>query len=49
MILKRLDDPSDVSVSLRDAMGVETFLAEAQSAGVDGLIVVDLPPEEDDE
>ena len=31
------------------AMGVETFLAEAKSAGVDGLIVVDLPPEEDDE
>jgi tryptophan synthase alpha chain len=25
------------------------FLAEAQSAGVDGLIVVDLPPEADDE
>ncbi|SDW76688.1 tryptophan synthase, alpha chain [Albimonas donghaensis] len=31
------------------SMGVETFLAEAKSAGVDGLIVVDLPPEEDDE
>jgi tryptophan synthase alpha chain len=29
--------------------GVERFLAEAKSAGVDGLIVVDLPPEEDDE
>ncbi|RII37913.1 tryptophan synthase subunit alpha [Pseudooceanicola sediminis] len=29
--------------------GVETFLAEAQEAGIDGLIVVDLPPEEDDE
>ncbi|MEC9433994.1 MAG: tryptophan synthase subunit alpha [Pseudomonadota bacterium] len=31
------------------SMGVETFLTEAKSAGVDGLIVVDLPPEEDDE
>lgn len=29
--------------------GVEQFLAEAKSAGVDGLIVVDLPPEEDAE
>jgi tryptophan synthase alpha chain len=29
--------------------GVDRFLAEAKSAGVDGLIVVDLPPEEDDE
>jgi tryptophan synthase alpha chain len=29
--------------------GVPRFLAEAKQAGVDGLIVVDLPPEEDDE
>ncbi|PWJ18107.1 tryptophan synthase subunit alpha [Jannaschia seohaensis] len=29
--------------------GVDRFLAEATEAGVDGLIVVDLPPEEDDE
>ncbi|MBK5958897.1 tryptophan synthase subunit alpha [Rhodoplanes elegans] len=29
--------------------GVERFLTEAKAAGVDGLIVVDLPPEEDDE
>jgi len=29
--------------------GVEAFLAEAADAGVDGLIVVDLPPEADDE
>jgi len=29
--------------------GVESFLAEAAEAGVDGLIVVDLPPEEDAE
>jgi len=25
------------------------FLADAKEAGVDGLIVVDLPPEEDEE
>ena len=31
------------------AMGVETFLRRAGEAGIDGLIVVDLPPEEDDE
>ena len=29
--------------------GVEKFLIDAIAAGVDGLIVVDLPPEEDDE
>jgi tryptophan synthase alpha chain len=29
--------------------GVERFLVDAQRAGVDGLIVVDLPPEEDEE
>jgi tryptophan synthase alpha chain len=29
--------------------GSERFLADAKAAGVDGLIVVDLPPEEDDE
>ena len=29
--------------------GVERFLADAKAAGVDGLIVVDLPPEEDSE
>jgi tryptophan synthase alpha chain len=29
--------------------GVEKFLADAKAAGVDGLIVVDLPPEEDTE
>ncbi|MCU0908190.1 MAG: tryptophan synthase subunit alpha [Rhodobacteraceae bacterium] len=31
------------------ARGVDRFLAEAREAGIDGLIVVDLPPEEDDE
>jgi tryptophan synthase alpha chain len=29
--------------------GVDRFLVDARAAGVDGLIVVDLPPEEDDE
>ncbi|WP_338550416.1 tryptophan synthase subunit alpha [Roseovarius phycicola] len=29
--------------------GVEQFLTDAKAAGIDGLIVVDLPPEEDDE
>jgi tryptophan synthase alpha chain len=29
--------------------GVERFLVDAKSAGIDGLIVVDLPPEEDAE
>jgi tryptophan synthase alpha chain len=29
--------------------GVERFLSDARAAGVDGLIVVDLPPEQDDE
>ncbi|MFZ1886314.1 MAG: tryptophan synthase subunit alpha [Rhodoplanes sp.] len=29
--------------------GVERFLADAKAAAVDGLIVVDLPPEEDEE
>jgi len=31
------------------SFGVENFLREAKSVGVDGLIVVDLPPEEDEE
>jgi tryptophan synthase alpha chain len=29
--------------------GVDRFLADAKSAGTDGLIIVDLPPEHDDE
>ena len=29
--------------------GVERFLTDAKSAGVDGLIMVDMPPEEDEE
>ena len=29
--------------------GVDKFLVDAKAAGVDGLIIVDLPPEEDDE
>ena len=31
------------------SFGVPAFLAAAKAAGVDGLIIVDLPPEEDDE
>ncbi len=31
------------------AYGVERFLADAKADGVDGLIIVDLPPEEDEE
>lgn len=31
------------------ARGVDTFLTQAKDAGIDGLIVVDLPPEEDSE
>ncbi|MFN3971369.1 MAG: tryptophan synthase subunit alpha [Gemmobacter sp.] len=31
------------------ARGVERFLSDAMAAGIDGLIVVDLPPEEDSE
>ena len=31
------------------AYGVEAFLKDAKEAGVDGLIIVDLPPEEDEE
>ena len=29
--------------------GIQKFLDEAKSAGIDGMIIVDLPPEEDDE
>ena len=31
------------------AFGVPAFLAAARTAGIDGLIIVDLPPEEDEE
>ena len=31
------------------AYGIDNFVAKAQAAGVDGLIIVDLPPEEDAE
>ncbi len=31
------------------SQGVDAFLKDAVAAGIDGLIVVDLPPEEDDE
>jgi len=32
-----------------DSYGIDRFLADAKEAGVDGLIIVDLPPEEDNE
>jgi tryptophan synthase alpha chain len=32
-----------------DTYGVDSFVTDALAAGIDGLIVVDLPPEEDDE
>ncbi len=31
------------------SMGVDTFIAAATKAGIDGMIIVDLPPEEDEE
>ena len=31
------------------SFGVEAFVQKAKAAGVDGLIIVDMPPEEDDE
>jgi tryptophan synthase alpha chain len=31
------------------SFGIDTFITEAVACGVDGLILVDLPPEEDDE
>lgn len=31
------------------SQGVDNFLAKAKAAGIDGLIIVDLPPEEDSE
>ncbi len=31
------------------SMGVDNFIAAATAAGIDGLIIVDLPPEEDEE
>ena len=50
----RLTDPSTPIVLMGYynpiyVHGVEAFLAEAKAVGVDGLIVVDLPPEEDAE
>lgn len=50
----RADDPETPIVLMGYynpiySFGVEAFLREADAAGVDGLIVVDLPPEEDDE
>jgi tryptophan synthase alpha chain len=49
------EDNSDTPIVLMGyfnpvfAYGIERFAADASEAGVDGLIIVDLPPEEDDE
>ncbi|SDO28711.1 tryptophan synthase, alpha chain [Lutimaribacter pacificus] len=50
----RKDDPDTPIVMMGYynpiySRGVDRFLADATAAGVDGLIVVDLPPEEDEE
>ena len=50
----RTDDPKTPIVLMGYynpiySRGVDRFLAEAKEAGIDGLIVVDLPPEEDSE
>ncbi len=50
----RADDPKTPIVLMGYynpiySRGVDRFLAEAKAAGIDGLIVVDLPPEEDSE
>ena len=50
----RKDDPDTPIVMMGYynpiySRGVDRFLADAKKAGVDGLIVVDLPPEEDEE
>jgi tryptophan synthase alpha chain len=50
----RKDDPDTPIVMMGYynpiySRGVDKFLADAKEAGVDGLIVVDLPPEEDEE
>lgn len=51
--LRRTDDATPVILmgyyNPVYAYGVERFVAEAREAGVDGMIVVDLPPEEADE
>lgn len=55
MVRRFREDDADTPIVLMGyynpiyAMGVETFLKQAVQAGVDGLIVVDLPPEEDSE
>jgi tryptophan synthase alpha chain len=46
------DGPAIQAAGLRAPIyvyGVDRFLTDAKDAGVDGLIVVDLPPEEDEE
>ena len=51
--LRRVDTPTPVVLmgyyNPIYSRGVDRFLEEAREAGIDGLIVVDLPPEEDEE
>lgn len=51
--LRRVDDAVPVVLmgyyNPIHSRGVDRFLAEAKEAGVDGLLIVDLPPEEDAE
>lgn len=55
MVRSLREDDNDTPIVLMGyynpiySYGCERFLADAKKAGVDGLIVVDLPPEEDDE
>jgi len=45
----RKDDATTPIVLMGYSRGVDRFLEEAVAAGIDGLIIVDLPPEEDSE
>ena len=53
MVASFREDDSDTPIILMGyynpiySYGVDKFLADAKSAGIDGLIIVDLPPEED--
>jgi tryptophan synthase alpha chain len=51
--LRKLDDSTPIVMmgyyNPIYSCGVATFLTQAKEAGIDGLIIVDLPPEEDDE
>jgi tryptophan synthase alpha chain len=46
---RKSDDATPIVLMGYYIYGVDRFLVDAKGAGVDGLIVVDLPPEEDEE